>query len=60
MRGCHAGENQDLAPRLRALTDAECDLMYQEEASVGQADRREPVPAIIRNASVSLMRKDSI
>lgn len=31
----------DLDPQLRALRDAGCATIYQEEASGGQADRRE-------------------
>jgi DNA invertase Pin-like site-specific DNA recombinase len=40
------GDTQDLAPQLRALTDAGCHPIYQEEASGGQADRRELARAI--------------
>ena len=35
------GDSQDLDPQLRALTDAGCPTIYQEEASGGQADRPE-------------------
>lgn len=40
------GDTQDLAPQLRALTNAGCDPIYQEEASGGQADRPELARAI--------------
>ncbi len=40
------GDTQDLAPQLRALTNAGCNSIYQEEASGGQADRRELARAI--------------
>ena len=40
------GDTQDLAPQLRALADAGCDPIYQEEASGGQTDRRELARAI--------------
>ncbi len=40
------GDHQDLAPQLRALTEAGCATIYQEEASGGQVDRRELVRAI--------------
>ena len=40
------GDHQDLDPQLRALTDAGCATIYQEEASGGQADRRELARAI--------------
>ncbi len=40
------GDTQDLAPQLRTLTDAGCHPIYQEEASGGQADRRELARAI--------------
>lgn len=40
------GDHQDLDPQLRALADAGCATVYQEEASGGQADRRELARAI--------------
>ena len=40
------GDTQDLSPQLRVLTDAGCDTIYREEASGGQADRRELARAI--------------
>lgn len=40
------GDSQDLTPQLRALTDAGCASIYQEEASGGQSDRRELARAI--------------
>ena len=40
------GDSQDLDPQLRALTDAGCAMIYQEEASGGQADRPELARAI--------------
>lgn len=40
------GDHQDLDPQLRALTDAGCATIYQEEASGGQVDRRELARAI--------------
>ena len=40
------GDSQDLDPQLRALTDAGCDTIYQEEASGGRADRPELARAI--------------
>mgnify|MGYP004724453007 CR=1 FL=1 len=40
------GDSQDLAPQLRALTNARCNPIYQEEASGGKADRRELARAI--------------
>lgn len=40
------GDHQDLDPQLRALTDAGCATIYQEEASGGQADRCELARAI--------------
>ena len=40
------GDHQDLDPQLRALTDAGCATIYQEEASGGQSDRRELARAI--------------
>jgi len=42
------GDTQDLAPQLRALTAAGYDPIYQEEASGGQADRRELARAMGR------------
>ena len=40
------GDHQDLDPQRRALTDAGCATIYQEEASGGQVDRRELARAI--------------
>ncbi|WP_375428586.1 recombinase family protein [uncultured Sphingomonas sp.] len=40
------GDSQDLDPQLRALTDAGCAMIYQEEASGGQGDRPELARAI--------------
>lgn len=40
------GDHQDLDPQLHALTDAGCATIYREEASGGQADRRELARAI--------------
>ena len=40
------GDSQDLDPQLRALGDAGCDPIYQEEASGGQGDRPELARAI--------------
>ena len=40
------GDSQDLDPQLRTLTDAGCTIIYQEEASGGQADRPELARAI--------------
>lgn len=40
------GDSQDLNPQLHALTDAGCAMIYQEEASGGQADRPELARAI--------------
>ncbi len=40
------GDSQDIDPQLRALRDAGCDAIYSEEASGGQADRRELARAI--------------
>ena len=35
------GDSQDLDPQLRALTDAGCSIIYQEEASGAKSDRPE-------------------
>jgi len=35
------GDSQDLDPQLRALTDAGCSIIYQEEASGAKTDRPE-------------------
>ena len=40
------GDSQDLDPQLRALTDAGCSIIYQEEASGAKADRPELAQAI--------------
>jgi hypothetical protein len=40
------GDSQDIDPQLRALRDAGCDPIYQEEASGGRADRPELARAI--------------
>lgn len=40
------GDSQDLDPQLRALTDAGCSIIYQEEASGAKSDRRELALAI--------------
>ena len=40
------GDSQDLDPQLRALTDAGCSIIYQEEASGAKADRPELALAI--------------
>ena len=42
------GDSQDLAPQLRALRDAGCDAIHQEEASGGQGDRPELAAALKR------------
>lgn len=42
------GDSQDLAPQLRALRDAGCDTIHQEEASGGQGDRVELAAALKR------------
>ena len=40
------GDSQDLDPQLRALTDAGCSIIYQEEASGAKSDRPELALAI--------------
>lgn len=40
------GDSQDLDPQLRALTDAGCSIIYQEEASGAKADRSKLALAI--------------
>ena len=40
------GDSQDLDPQLRALTDAGCSIIYQEEASGAKSDRPELTLAI--------------
>lgn len=40
------GDSQDIDPQLRALRDAGCDPIYQEEASGGRANRPELARAI--------------
>ena len=40
------GDSQDLDPQLRALTDAGCSIIYQEEASGAKSDRSELALAI--------------